>query len=66
MHSNIQEKLKALFDAYTENLPAKITALLAHWKRLTEYWDPADLRDFHRDVHSLCGSAGTYGYKRLS
>jgi diguanylate cyclase (GGDEF)-like protein len=66
MESNIQDKLKALFDAYTKNLPGKINTLEKQWQDLIQQWSVEKLIDFHRAVHSLCGSAGTYGYRELS
>ncbi len=66
MDSTIQEKLQALFVDYTKKLPNKINMLEKQWQNLSQEWDQNKLIEFHRAVHSLCGSAGTYGYKTLS
>jgi diguanylate cyclase (GGDEF)-like protein len=66
MDSGIQEKLQALFVDYTKKLPGKINMLEKQWQNLFQAWDQEKLVEFHRAVHSLCGSAGTYGYKALS
>ncbi|MDR3491648.1 MAG: diguanylate cyclase [Gammaproteobacteria bacterium] len=60
-----QEKLQALFIAYAKNLPAKLDRIQGIWLNLLNHWDHKLFTDFHRDVHSLCGSAGTYGYTKL-
>src|SRR5947207_14828233 len=66
MDSSIQVKLQALFVDYTKKLPDKINMLEKQWQNLSQSWDQEKLLEFHRAVHSLCGSAGTYGYKTLS
>ncbi|MEO8400228.1 MAG: diguanylate cyclase [Gammaproteobacteria bacterium] len=66
MDSNIQEKLQALFVAYAKNLPTKIKTMQQQWQQLSRHFDQANFREFHRFVHSLCGSAGTYGFTALS
>lgn len=66
MDSKIQDKLQALYVAYTRNLPDKINMLEKQWQELSQQWSHEKLIEFHRAVHSLCGSSGTYGYKELS
>lgn len=63
--NHVKEKLQALFEAFTKNLPNKIRRLETQWKNLEMQWDPQQFQDFYREVHSLCGSAGTYGYTEL-
>lgn len=66
MQSNeVKEKLQALLIAYTKNLPIKMGEIENLWDKLREHWDAAEFQDFHREVHSLSGSAGTYGYVEL-
>jgi diguanylate cyclase (GGDEF)-like protein len=66
MNKNINEKLQALYKEYSKNLPAKIDTIVANWSKLSEHWQPELLHDFHREIHSLCGSAAIYGYGELS
>ncbi|MDX1838356.1 GGDEF domain-containing protein [Legionella taurinensis] len=65
MNEDVQHKLNALFATYRQSLPGKIETLREEWTALLKEWDKARLIDFHRNVHSLCGSAGTYGYTEL-
>lgn len=66
MDEKIQEKLHDLFVLYSKNLPEKIHSIEVQWHAQLKQWDIAGFQNFHRDVHSLCGSAGTYGYTELS
>ncbi len=66
MDINIQNKLEALENEYTKNLPNKIHSLEEKWQKLSKHWTVEGVREFHRAVHGLCGSAGTYGYHELS
>ena len=63
---SLQKKLDQLIKNYSNNLPDKIQGIENLWAQLQKDWDLAKLHDFHREVHSLCGSAGTYGYIELS
>ena len=65
MDENIQKKLDALFMAYRKNLPSKISGIEMQWQEQIQHWDAIKFETLHRDVHSLCGSAGTYGYPGL-
>lgn len=66
MNDKVQQKLDELFKLYSKNLPGKIQNIEALWKEQQLHWDFTKFQDFHREVHSLCGSAGTYGYAELS
>lgn len=61
----MQGKLDELVKIYTKNLPDKIHHIETAWKAQKSFWDLAAFQDFHREVHSICGSAGTYGYQEL-
>ncbi|KTC99185.1 diguanylate cyclase [Legionella erythra] len=65
MKDDVQHKLNALFETYRQSLPGKVQKLREEWTTLLQNWDKSRLIDFHRNVHSLCGSAGTYGYTEL-
>ena len=59
-------KLQALQERFSKQLPARITALREHWQRLMAAPTEASLRhEFHRQVHSLAGASGTFGYDAL-
>jgi diguanylate cyclase (GGDEF)-like protein len=66
MDDVIHKKMQALRLQYTKSLPDKIAAIEAGWQRLQTHWDESNFQTYHREVHSLCGSAGTYGYLELS
>ncbi|WP_454785613.1 diguanylate cyclase [Legionella sp. WA2024007413] len=66
MDENTQKKLHNLFVLYSKSLPEKIHNIEMQWHAQLKEWDLTSFQNFHRDVHSLCGSAGTYGYTELS
>ncbi len=66
MDEKIQTKLKDLLIQYQKNLPDKIVSFEQQWQELQQQWDPEKMETLHRDIHSLCGSSGTYGYVELS
>lgn len=66
MTYDIDEKLQELFIKYAKSLPDKIASLQRNWSALQQSYSKKLLVEFHRDVHSLCGSSGTYGYPALS
>lgn len=66
MDDKVQKKLDQLIKLYSKNLPDKILAIETLWNQLLQHWDLVLFHDFHREVHSLCGSSGTYGYIELS
>jgi diguanylate cyclase (GGDEF)-like protein len=66
MNNTINDKLQLLYKEYAKNLPEKINHIVANWEKLCENWQPDALHDFHREIHSLCGSAAIYGYGDLS
>jgi diguanylate cyclase (GGDEF)-like protein len=63
--NQVKEKLQTLFISYAKKLPNIINAIAKQWSNLQEHYDLEQFKNFHRDVHSLCGSAGTYGYIEL-
>ena len=65
MDEKIQKKLDELFMAYRKNLPNKVNGIEMLWNDLLLNWEVVKFQTLHRDVHSLCGSAGTYGYPEL-
>lgn len=60
---SLEERLKALRDAYGKQLPAKLDEINALWSSLIKgEWDWATAKDFHRYAHTLAGSAPTFGF----
>ncbi|CEK12140.1 diguanylate cyclase [Legionella hackeliae] len=62
----IANKLHELFIGFSKNLPNKIEQIEQAWQEQMDCFDHEKFKVFHRYVHSLCGSAGTYGYTELS
>ncbi|MFA5960940.1 MAG: diguanylate cyclase [Tatlockia sp.] len=66
MDDKVEKKLQELFILYTKSLPDKIQAIRNEWQELLNHWEPEQFQQFHRNVHNVCGSAGTYGYIALN
>ncbi len=66
MDKTVQKKLDDLFKIYSKNLPNKIIQIETLWNEQQRHFNLIKFQDFHREVHSLSGSAGTYGYSELS
>ncbi|MGM9452305.1 diguanylate cyclase [Legionella bozemanae] len=62
----IHNRLQELFLNYSRNLPNKIKQINQTWQELITCFNSENFIIFHRQVHSLCGSAGTYGYSEVS
>lgn len=66
MNEKIEAKLAALKQAYTAKLPERINEIGQYWSVVKLNFSTDSFYAFHRTVHSLVGSAGTYGYLQLS
>ncbi len=66
MNRQVETKLAALKLVYSANLPEKIKEIIQLWSILRQSFSKETLYEFHRIIHSLAGSAGTYGYLQLS
>lgn len=65
--SEASDPLEALFAEYREKLPRRRRALAALWKRLPEDDESAGVcAELRLQVHRLAGSAGAFGFDRLS
>ena len=64
----IADKLALLHERYFEELPGKVAEIEAAWSKLDLHSpDPFSILDeLYRHVHSLTGSAGTFGADELS
>lgn len=62
-----QAKLNALQDKFKASLPARLSEIQQVWKSVQAAAKVSeDLDILHRLVHTLTGSAGTFGYRKLS
>lgn len=64
--STFEENLKRLKEQYQNQLPEKIKAIVTDWKVIKTTWDQEILTRLHRNVHSLIGTSGTFGFTALS
>lgn len=64
-HDAIQTQLQALRAAYCAQLPARIAEIETAWQSLRRQPDTVVLQELHRKVHSMAGSAGTFGLPEL-
>ena len=60
------EGLEALRDSYAASLPGKLAEIERFWSEVSSTAGGAALRSLHRAVHSITGSAGTYGFAEIS
>jgi diguanylate cyclase (GGDEF)-like protein len=61
-----EENLKRLKDQYAVQLPEKIKAVMDDWIRIKNTWEQEVITRLHRNVHSLIGTSGTFGFSALS
>lgn len=66
MDEKVQQKLNQLLVLYQQKLPEKLTEIHTIWNELLHDWNKEKLQTLHREIHSLCGSSGTYGFTDLS
>ena len=61
-----EQKLAALKADYAKQLPQKLLDIKAGWQELNSQWSEASITLLHRNVHSLIGTSGTFGFTDLS
>lgn len=64
--SSFELHLEKLKSEYKTQLPAKIEAIKSDWKLLGNQWQPEVMITLHRNVHSLIGTSGTFGFTDIS
>lgn len=64
--SSFELHLEKLKGEYRAQLPEKIQAIAHEWKALCEQWQPETIVTLHRNVHSLIGTSGTFGFIDIS
>lgn len=63
---NFEEHLKKLKLEYSSQLPAKLQVIKTDWQQLITHWDHVLLTTLHRNIHSLIGTSGTFGFIDIS
>jgi len=64
---NVEDKLAALREDYTQKLPAKINNIDELWNKLRYFnWSDEAFHILHNFVHALSGSGKTFGFSTLS
>ncbi|HTT37063.1 MAG TPA: response regulator [Burkholderiales bacterium] len=59
--------LEQITEEFVRSLPGKLEEIASLWRSVNEEGAPPDLLDtLHRKVHSLVGSAGTFGLGRVA
>ncbi|MBU1691969.1 MAG: PAS domain S-box protein [Gammaproteobacteria bacterium] len=67
MTSPISDALAELGRQFAEQLPTRLDAIRAHFQQLDRAaWLPTEAEKLHRLLHSLTGSAGTFGMQSVS
>lgn len=64
--SSFEQHLEKLKGEYAAQLPAKLDAIVNDWQALCHQWNPELMVRLHRNVHSLIGTSGTFGFTDLS
>lgn len=62
---DVVAKLRELQQQFYRHLPDKLVQIDDAWQRVVSH-DDGDLEEFHRLIHSLAGSAGTFGAMTVS
>lgn len=65
--TDIQQQLTALRLEYASSLKQRVEQIIEDLNSLSSHADPVtSLNDMFRQIHSLSGSAASFGYSRLS
>jgi HPt (histidine-containing phosphotransfer) domain-containing protein len=64
--TNIEDKLSAIHTSYENKLQLKIHEIQSLWDNLMMNWNTEELTKCHSLVHTLHGSAGTFGFNEVS
>lgn len=64
--SSFELHLEKLKNEYKTQLPEKISAIKSDWKLLSNTWKGEVIVQLHRNVHSLIGTSGTFGFNDIS
>ena len=64
--SSFELHLEKLKSEYKAQLPEKIAAIQSDWQLLNTNWQNERMVQLHRNVHSLIGTSGTFGFNDVS
>ncbi|HOY21612.1 MAG TPA: diguanylate cyclase [Cellvibrio sp.] len=64
--SSFELHLEKLKSEYKAQLPEKIAAIKSDWQLLNSTWQNERIVQLHRNVHSLIGTSGTFGFNDVS
>lgn len=64
--SSFEAHLEKLKGEYKSQLPSKLDAVTTAWESLLKQWDGEAIVVLHRNVHSLVGTSGTFGFTDIS
>ncbi|MHB8880573.1 MAG: diguanylate cyclase [Thermodesulfovibrionales bacterium] len=65
-NETVNEKLKGLRKVFEAQLPGKVLQIEKAWDDLTrDGWDPQKAEEAARLLHTLAGTAGTFGYSSV-
>ncbi len=64
--SSFELHLEKLKSEYKAQLPAKIASIKSDWDLLNNQWQNELMVQLHRNVHSLIGTSGTFGFNDIS
>jgi HPt (histidine-containing phosphotransfer) domain-containing protein len=64
--SSFELHLEKLKSEYKVQLPGKMEAIASDWNQLNKQWSPELMVLLHRNVHSLIGTSGTFGFIDIS
>lgn len=64
--SSFELHLEKLKSEYKTQLPKKISVIKHDWQELNNTWRGEAIVQLHRNVHSLIGTSGTFGFNDIS
>lgn len=64
--SSFELHLEKLKGEYKAQLPDKIATIAKDWEILSSSWQPELMVTLHRNIHSLIGTSGTFGFNDIS
>jgi chemotaxis protein histidine kinase CheA len=66
LNESVQEKLKELRKSFSAQLPMKLRQIEEVWEGLVqEGWDPKKAEQATQLLHTLAGTAGTFGFSSI-
>ena len=63
---SFEQKFSLLKTEYALQLPHKVSEIAQRWRELNHVWALENLIILHRNVHTLTGTSGTFGFNEIS